>query len=132
MTDIDDLDLTEEEQQALHELQLGVEHLYRGYGSLLEFHHTIGRGMDHLDNAESALQDAGHEGIADQLRNEKLPAGVFEEAWTYEVVETFKRNFLADVTAFEEEIREELADGRQHITEREQQQEWRERANRES
>lgn len=40
--------------------------------------------MDHLDDAESTLHDAGHEEIADQLRNEKLPTGVFEDTWTYE------------------------------------------------
>lgn len=78
MTDPDDLDLSAEEQQALHELQLGVEHLYRGYGSLLEFHHTIGRGMDHLEDAERLLREAGHEEVADRLRDEALPAGVFE------------------------------------------------------
>lgn len=132
MADTDELDLTDEEQQAFHELQLGIEHLYRGYGSLLTFHHTIGHGMDHLDTAESVLREAGHEETADRLRNEILPAGVFEGIWTYEVVEAFRRNLLADVTDFAESVRGDLADGKQHITEREQQQAWRERADSES
>ena len=125
-----EIELTETERDALHELQLGVEHLYRGYGSLLEFHHTIGRGMDHFDEAETLLREAGHEEAANELLNEQLPAGVLEGTWTFEIVEAFKRGFLADVTAFEEAVRDDLADGQQHITERKQQQEWVDRAER--
>ena len=128
MAGADDIDLTEEEQRALHELQLGVENLYRGYGSLLDFHHAIGRGMDHLHDAEEVLREAGHEKRADMLRDEALPTGVLEDKWTYEIVESFEREFLAEVSGFEQDVREELADGKKHITERRQQQGWRERA----
>lgn len=128
MAESDRFELTETEREALHELQLGIENLYRGYGSLLEFHHTIGRGMDHLYVAEEMLREAGHEEQADCLRDEALPIGIFEDTWTYEVVESFKREFLAEVSGFEREIREELADGKQHISERRQQREWHERA----
>jgi len=128
MADADDIDLTEEEQQALHELQLGVENLYRGYGSLLDFHHAIGRGMDHLYDAEKVLREAGHEERADMLRDEALPTGLLEDKWTYEIVESFKREFLTEVSGFEREVREELADGTEHITERRQQEDWQERA----
>lgn len=128
MTDADNGELTQRERQALHELQLGIENLYRGYGSLLEFHHLIGRGMDHLYVAEEMLREAGHETHADSLRDEALPVGIFEDTWSYEVVESFKREFLTEVSGFEREIREELADGKEHITERKQQREWHERA----
>jgi len=124
----DDIDLTEEERQALHELQLGVENLYRGYGSLLDFHHAIGRGMDHLHDAEEILREAGHEERADMLRDEALPTGVLEDKWTYEIVESFEREFLTEVSGFEQDVRDELADGREHIMERRQQQGWQERA----
>jgi len=119
---------TDEEKQALHKLQLGIENLYRGHGSLIEFHHTVGRGMDHLHDAEEMLREAGHERLADGLRDEALPAGVFGGTWTYELVDAFEGEFLADVTGFEQQIRDELADGQRHITEREQQQEWQDRA----
>ena len=129
MASADDIDVTEEEQRALHELQLGVENLYRGYGNLLDFHHAIGRGMDHLYDAEEILRDAGHEKRADMLRDEALPAGVLEDdEWTYEIVESFEREFLTEVSGFEQDVREDLADGKQHITERRQQRGWRERA----
>ncbi len=125
---IANIDLTEEEQHALHELQLGVENLYRGYGNLLEFHHAIGRGMDHLHDAEAILRAAGHEDRANTLRDDVLPIGVFGDKWSYEIVESFRREFLNEVSGFEQAVRDDLADGREHITERRQQQGWRERA----
>jgi hypothetical protein len=128
MAESDEFELTTTERQALHELQLGIENLYRGYGSLLEFHHLIGRGMDHIYVAEKRLREAGHEAQADSLRDEALPVGIFEDTWSYEVVESFKREFLADVSGFEREIRKDLADGKEHITERRQQREWHDRA----
>ncbi|WP_101296917.1 hypothetical protein [Halegenticoccus soli] len=121
-------DLTEAEREALHDLQLALEHVHRGYGALLEYHHQIGRGMDKLDAAESKLREAGHGGLADRLRDKHLPSGAIDDRWTYELVEEFRRGFLADVTDFESEVRDLLADGERHITERRQQRRWRERA----
>lgn len=122
------MELTEKEQQALHELQLGVENLYRGYGRLLDFHHAIGRGMDHLYDAEQLLRATGHEDRANMLRDDVLPIGVFDDKWSYEIVESFKREFLSEVSGFEQGVRTDLAGGTEHITERRQQQGWRERA----
>lgn len=128
MVDTDNLNLTEAEQEALHELQLGVENLYRGYGSLLDFHHAIGRGMDHLHDAEEILRTAGHESRANMLRDNVLPTGVFKDRWSYEIVESFERELLTEVSGFEQAVRDDLADGREHITERRQHRGWRERA----
>ncbi|MCU4752063.1 hypothetical protein OB919_08705 [Halobacteria archaeon AArc-curdl1] len=127
-TSCDEIELASAEQDCLHELQLAIEHLYRGYGTLLECHHEVGRAMDRMATAETLLRDAGHESWADDLRDEHLPAGAIGNRWTYEVVDEFSEGFLADVTAFETDVREELADGVHHISEREQQREWRERA----
>jgi hypothetical protein len=121
-------DLTESEREALHDFQLAVEHVYRGYGKLLECHHQIGHGMDKLEGAESKLREAGHEEFADQLRDEHLPSGAVDGRWTYEVAEAFEREFLSEVTEFETEVRDRLADGERHITERRQQRRWRKRA----
>jgi len=128
MNDAADLELTETERNALHELQLGIEHVYRGYGSLLEFHHSIGRGMNRFDRAESKLREAGHTEMANAIRDRHLPAGVIDDAWTYELVDAFDREFLTAITTFEVQVRDELADGRKHVTERRQQRTWRDRA----
>lgn len=123
-----DLDLTDAEREALHELELGLEHVYRGYGALLTFHHQIGHAMDHLAVAETRLRDAGHDAWADELRDHILPAGAVDDRWTYELVRAFQSGMLADVTDFESAVRDVLADGIDHVTERRQQAQWRERA----
>jgi hypothetical protein len=128
MADETDHDLSETEREALHHLQLGIEKIYRGYGALLDCHHHVGGGMDHFADAEAGLREAGHTEFADRLRDVHLPAGAVGDRWTFELVDEFREGFLADVTAFEDDVRGSLADGDPHVTERRQQREWRERA----
>lgn len=128
MPDASELDVTEAERQALHECQLAVECVYRAYGELLSFHHHLGRGMDRFDEAEELLRAAGHEEYADELRDRYLPAGAVDGRWSYEIVGAFRRDFLRDIAEFDAGVREEIADGLDHVSEREQQREWRERA----
>jgi hypothetical protein len=123
-------DLSTTERDALHELQLGVEHVYRAYGHLLAFHHSLGRGMDHLDDAEGLLRDSGHGAYANALRDHHLPAGAVGDRWSYELVEDFRHVLLADVSDFENDVRSDLASGEEHVTERRQRREWRARADR--
>ncbi|WP_226480590.1 hypothetical protein [Natrinema amylolyticum] len=130
-TDPDDLALSDAEQAALHELQLGIEHVHRAYGTLLEFHHELGHAMDRMGDAEDELREAGHEEWANELRDEHLPAGAISDQWTFELVEEFSEAFLEDVDAFEDDVRDELADGIDHVTERRQKQQLRDRSQRE-
>ncbi|NUC74490.1 hypothetical protein HTZ84_19685 [Haloterrigena sp. SYSU A558-1] len=126
--DPDDLELSDVEADALHELQLGIEYVHRAYGTLLEFHHELGHAMDRMGDAEDALREAGHEEWADALRDDHLPAGAVSDQWTFELVEEFSDEFVAEVDAFETEVREELADGVDHVTERRQKRQLRDRA----
>ncbi|MFC5971252.1 hypothetical protein ACFPYI_07895 [Halomarina salina] len=128
MVEYTDPDLSDAEREALHDLQLGIEKLYRGYGALLDWHHHVGSGMNYFAAAERQLREAGHTAFADELRDVHLPAGAVEDQWTYELVDVFRHGFLADVTAFEASVREDLADGGPHVTERRHQRERRERA----
>lgn len=128
MVEDTDPDLNETEREALHNLQLGIEKIYRGYGALLDCHHHVGGGMDYFADAEDQLREAGHTEFADELRDVHLPSGAIDDRWTYELVDEFRQGFLADVTTFEEGVRETLADGESHVTERQQQREWRENA----
>jgi len=129
MTHFDDTqELGEGELAALHEAELGVEWLRRAHGSLVEVHHATGHAMDHLHEAESTLRANGHTALADQLRDELLPSGAIEDRWTYDLLETFESGILDDVTDYERRVREELADGQRHLTERRQEREWKRRA----
>jgi hypothetical protein len=123
-----DPELDDGERAALHDLQLGIEHLHRGYGHLLAFHHAVGRAMNRFDDAREELRESGHDGWADALRDDLLPAGVVEGMWTYEVVEAFADEFLDPAAGFEADVREELAGGQRHVTEHRQRRTWRERS----
>ncbi|ADB62244.1 hypothetical protein Htur_3381 [Haloterrigena turkmenica DSM 5511] len=127
-TDPDDLELSDAEEDALHELQLGIKYVHRAYGTLLEFHHELGHAMDRMSDAEDALREAGHEEWADALRDDHLPAGAVSDQWTFELVEEFSAEFLEEVDAFETEVRDELAAGIDHVTERRQKRRLRDRA----
>jgi len=123
-----ELELTDAERRALHDLELGVEHLRRAHGLLLAFHHRVGHAMDRIADAETGLREEGHREHADRIRDRQLPAGVFEDRWTYELAEAFEEGLLAEVTDFEAELRAELAKGERHVAERRQRAAWRERS----
>jgi len=127
--------LSETERSALHEVELGVEHLQRAHGHLVSFHHAVGRGMDHLETAEGELREAGYDELADVVRDEFLPRGVIESQhpddhsrWSYDVLETYEESFLEDIVAFGRAATDRIADGLRHAQERTQEREWQERA----
>jgi hypothetical protein len=125
----DRTELTAEEREALHRVELGVEWLHRAHGNLVEFHHKTGHAMDHLADAEGQLRASGHTDLADALRDEYLPRGVLDGGrWSYDVLESYQEGFLSALTDFEERARGEVADGRRHVTERRQEREWKDRA----
>lgn len=117
-------DLGESTVAAHHEVELGYEWLQRANGHLLQFHHATGHGMDHLAAAEEHLRAAGHDELADAIRDRLLPRGVDDERWSYDLVESFQRGLLADVRAFETRARRDLADGHRHVDERRQEGRW--------
>ncbi len=122
--------LSETECNALHEVELGLEWIQRAHGSLLEFHHATGHGMDHLREAEILLRATGHDELADTIRDELLPHGVVDEhRWSYDVLENYQETLLAESRAVERRVRRELADGERHVRERRQERAWKERAN---
>lgn len=120
--------LSEDERDALHNLQLGTEHLYRAYGHLLSFHHAVGHAMDRLADAEVELEAADHTEHAAVLRDDILPAGVFGDTWSYELVEEYEDGVLTDLANFQNVVCADLAGGERHVSERDQQRRWRLRA----
>ncbi|RQH03416.1 hypothetical protein [Natrarchaeobius oligotrophus] len=123
--------LTDDECEALHEVELALEWLLRAQGSLLEFHHATGHGMDHLAEAESLLRDTGHDELANAVRCELLPHGVVDgDRWSYDVLEDFQETLLAETVSLEHRVRHELADGERHVRERRQERTWKRSAKR--
>lgn len=121
-------ELTPAEMDALHSIQLGIEHAYRAYADLLACHHRTGHAMDRFADAERSLRKAGHDEYADRIRDDLLPAGAVEDRWTYELVTEYRDGLVDELDAFETAIRDDLAEGVDHVSERLQQQAWRDRA----
>ncbi|MFC7009214.1 hypothetical protein [Halalkalicoccus salilacus] len=76
------------------------------------------------------LRSEGHEELANELRDEHLPAGAYGDDWSYALVEGFRTGLLDGVDGFETELRDELAGGLGHVSERRQRRRWRKRAGR--
>lgn len=111
-------DLSDDQRAALEEIERGLESFRRAHGALVEFHHAVGRGIEHVDEAESRLEDE-HDDLADRLREEILPAGVTDDGkLTYELVAEFEEGLLADVESVGDDALETLADGRRYPIER--------------
>lgn len=118
-------DLDGPERVALHELALGIEHLYRTPGHLLALHHQLGRGMGHPERARAGLRAGGNEADTGRLRDEVLPVGGIGDRWSYVLVEAFEAGRMATATDVERPVRGELTDGVTHVVERDQRRRWR-------
>lgn len=127
-TSPDGTGITEQERQAVHDVEVGTEWLQRAHGHLLAFHHAVGHGMDRFDVAEQALRSEGHEPLANALRDDLLPRGVVDDSWSYGVVEAYQEGLLDATQGFERRMRDELVDGERHVAERLQRRRRRENA----
>lgn len=111
-------EMSHDERAAVEEIERGLESFHRAHGALVEFHHAIGRAMEHFDEAEGRLREE-HDDIADDLAEDVLPAGITADGkLTYELVAEFEDGPLATVESVADSTFEELADGRRYPIER--------------
>lgn len=113
--DMDD-NLSDEEMEALHEMQLGKEDIRKAYGQLVQFHHNIGSGMNHFKKAADKLEEADMKNESDEV-GEIVPKDVIEGYWTWKLIEEFEEDFFQDVMSTESDVREKLSDGEEHVNE---------------
>lgn len=111
-------DLTSTEASALQEVERGLEEFRRAHGALVEYHHAVGRGIEHFEAAGEDLP-AEHVTLADRIEEEILPAGVTADGkLTYQVVAEFEDGILPTVEALSADVFETLADGERYPIER--------------
>jgi hypothetical protein len=72
-----------------------------------------------LGDAVDQLRAAGHPDLADQISTELVGRNVIEGRWTFQLVEEYDDGYYAMFRSFEQEVRDELLDGRRHIFEAE-------------
>ncbi|WP_339104990.1 hypothetical protein [Haloterrigena salinisoli] len=110
-------DLSDDERAALEEIERGLEEFRRAHGALVEFHHAVGRGIEHFDDAVARLDE--DDDLAKRLRERVLPAGVTDDGkLTYQLVAEFEAGLLADVESIGDDALADLADGQRYPIER--------------
>lgn len=102
------------ELAAFHEVQLGLEKMRIAEGKLTEFHHNVGGGMDHLEEAKEKFRESGNDDIADRIEKVVLPVGAIDGEWTYKIVEDFRGGFMDHV----ENVTEDILEDKVHVRER--------------
>lgn len=113
----DDVAADDATLDAVHQVEVAVEWIERGFGSLLDAHHRIGHAQGMLEEAADALRAAGHTELADRTLLGVAPLDAVAGRWTYQVVDEFRAHLLEPARALDEEVRRRLAGGVRHRVE---------------
>ncbi|OCC12557.1 hypothetical protein [Streptomyces sp. PTY087I2] len=105
--------------EALGALSKALETAERARGALYEFHQLTGSADLALDDAVRLLRAAGHGRQADHVEREILGRNVIPGHWTFQIVEEYNSTYYDVFRTIEREIRQELAEGRDHLYEAE-------------
>jgi hypothetical protein len=113
--------------EALGALSKALETTERARGALYEFHQLTGTADLTLDDAVRLLREAGHDAYADRVEREVLGRNVIPGHWTFQVVEAYNDTYYKPFQRLEEEVREALVGGKEHLYEAEMKEERRTR-----
>ncbi len=102
-----------------------LEWVERVRGHLYEAHQMSGHADLLFGEAADALDDAGHDHLAERMRTEIVGLNTFPGRWTFQLVEEFDDGYYAAVKGFEKDTRTELLAGRRHVFESEMKEERR-------
>jgi hypothetical protein len=97
----------------------GVERLERARGHLYAFHQLMGRADFLFGDAADELEEAGHTELAELIRTDIVGRNVLDGRWTFQIVEEFDDCYYRPVVGVDEQVRDELLDGRRHVFEAE-------------
>lgn len=116
-------ELSDEEVELLHELQLATEHIKRANGHLAAFNHETGSALRHMSNAVDILYELEEIENAENL-SDLMNEGVIGDQWTFEILENYESQFANPLFGLESDIRDEFADGERHIQEKQVKEKW--------
>lgn len=105
--------------EALGALSKALETTERARGHLYSFHQLTGTADLELDEAVRLLREAGHGAQADLVERDIVGRNVIPGHWTFQMVEAYDSTYYRPFGRVEEQVRQELADGRPHIFEAE-------------
>ncbi|MEU6957088.1 hypothetical protein [Streptomyces sp. NPDC045714] len=111
--------VTDTTVEALGALSKALETAERARGALYDFHQLTGSADLALDGAVRLLRAAGHGHHAERVEREILGRNVIPGHWTFQIVEEYNATYYDVFRTIEDEIRRELAEGRDHLYEAE-------------
>ncbi|WP_137233131.1 hypothetical protein [Streptomyces sp. BPSDS2] len=111
--------VTDTTVEALGALSKALETAERARGALYDFHQLTGSADLALDDAVRLLRAAGHGDRADQVEREIIGRNVIPGHWTFQIVEEYNATYYDVFRTIEQQIRQELAEGRDHLYEAE-------------
>jgi hypothetical protein len=104
---------------ALGKLSEALETIEQVRGHWYALHQLTGRADHMLDDAVAMLRDAGHDRLADRVRDELIGRNLIAGRWTFQLVEEFDDHYYATFRQVERDARDELVGGRRHLFEAE-------------
>ena len=104
---------------AVGKLSEALETVERARGQLYAFHQLSGHADLLLGDAVKELSAAGFERLAEQVEQVLVGRDVIRDMWTFEVVETYDRQYWSTFRAVESHVRDQVAGGVPHIFEAE-------------
>ena len=111
--------LTDDAVAAVGKLSEALETVEQARGHLYAFHQLSGKGDLLLGDAVKELEAAGYQALADQVEQVLVGRDVVRDMWTFELVETYDRQYWSTFRAVESHVRDQVAGGVPHIFEAE-------------
>jgi hypothetical protein len=105
--------------EAVGAVSEALETVERARGHLYSFHQLMGHADLQLGEACERLREAGHPDVARRLETEMVGRNVLPGRWTFQIVEEFDDGYWTPLREHEENVRDELQDGRRHVFEAE-------------
>jgi hypothetical protein len=96
-----------------------LEWIERARGRLFDFHQMIGHADAMVEDAADQLESAGHHGTADRIRREIIGRNALPGRWTFQIIEEFEDTYYLPVRHAEQQVRDDLRDGKRHLFEAE-------------
>lgn len=105
--------------EALGKLSAALEVVEHARGLLYGFHRMTGEADLALQEALTALSEAGHDPLAQNISRTLVGRDVIDDRWTFQLVETYDEQYWQVFRAAEEHARILLAGGLRHVFEAE-------------
>lgn len=104
---------------ALGKLSAALEVVENARGLLYGFHRMSGEADLALQEALRALRAAGQDELADEIDDVLVGRDVVGDMWTFQLVESYDRQYWQVFRAAEEKVRAALSGGTPHVFEAE-------------